>query len=193
MVLHHAFTFVIPEPRKHFRIKIAHEHHNNILPMLFESLLTVNALSSITALEFDMYRGDSFLSPAPPSQAFHSMSSITVLNTCPIALSYLGQLKQPESLFPHLHTISLKELDGGQDANDLRVWIQPFLTNRLRTAPIQVLEFQFSFRDTTDLRFLDTLSGLKIVGSIYGDPRPLEYVCGSGDKQQLYVVQTNSQ
>ena len=199
-VIRDTFIFVIPEHHKRFCFRIARNfgdhvplQHYNVLLILFESLLTVNVLESITALEFVWYSQDSFLSRAPPLQAFHSMSSVTLLNTSPDGLSYLARLKQQESLFPHLHIISLTLHYAKQDVNMLRTWIQPFLTHRLHTAPVKVLELRISYRRKTDLRFLDTLSGLKIVMYIYRDPSPLEYVCGSGDKQQLYVVQANSQ
>lgn len=191
MIYQHSFIFEIPGGHSYFRICagldiVRYSSHNDLL-MLLESILTFRLLQSITALEFTVYYRGKYLFRASPLLAFYSMNSITVLNTCPAGLFYLGGLKQPQSLFPHLHTILMEKHHYERDMNRLRKWIQPFIAHRYHTAPIKVLKFEFIFHIPTDLRCLDTLSGLKVMGGVYGES-PFEYVCGSGDAQCLYIL-----
>ncbi|KJA14657.1 hypothetical protein HYPSUDRAFT_428650 [Hypholoma sublateritium FD-334 SS-4] len=184
------FTFKIPGRHGSFEISARYKRRvsdsrPDIVLLLLESLVTIALPQSVTTMHLDFRGGDTFVIHAPPLQAFCSMRSITVLETCPAGLFYLGQVKQPGFPFPLLDTFLLKKNPSGQDGNSLQECIHPFLAHRDRTTPVKVLKLDFAFGEPADLRFLDALAGLKIVGGIYTESGPFEYVCGSGDEQRL--------
>lgn len=192
VIAERSFGFNIPVLQREIEIGARTEHHvsysrPNFLSLLLESLLTIELPQSFTTMDLLFSYRDNFLSHALPLQAFCSMTSITVLKTDSAGLSYLGRFKQTGLPFPRLNTIFLSESSRGQDVNSLQECIHPFLAHRYHTAPIEVLKIDIIFRETTDLRFLDTLSGLKVVVRVYtGQPSTFKYVCGSGDEQCLY-------
>lgn len=158
------------------------------LSALLDSLSTFKFPKSTTTLELIFGADVSFLTHAPSLKAFNSMNYITVLKTNRVGLLNLGRLPHHETLFPCLEVISMRLLPAPQYIS-VEESILPFLSRRHPTAPIKVLDLSSSTWPVGDLRFLDTLSGLKVVCQWRrsGLQSLVEYVCGSGDQQQLLL------
>ncbi|KJA14658.1 hypothetical protein HYPSUDRAFT_80763 [Hypholoma sublateritium FD-334 SS-4] len=192
------FVFEIPGGHGcQFRIAAEQKRRENdeddedvpdFLAPLVASLLGAPLPPCITTLKMEFRRADNFLCRAPPLQALASMGAITVLDTYSFYLAHLhrGQLEQPALPLPALATLVLR--DRALDAGALQEGMLPFLVHRFYAAPVAVLEFASAVDAPCDLRFLDVLTGLKVVWTVAGRLRPLEYVCGSGDTAQLWFA-----
>lgn len=117
-------------------------------------------------------------------QIFLVLSSVTALVTAPTSLSYLARLSKSQTsiMFPLLKTIFLR---GSDSFHNEAEHIKHFLADRQHTAPVEVLDFTKLRWPLGDLRFLDELTGLKVVW--VQDSVPIEYVCGSGNPEKLLL------
>jgi hypothetical protein len=116
-------------------------------------------------------------------QIFLVLTSVQTVVTAPTSLLCLANLTQsPTIVFPILKTIFIR---GSISFVDEAAHIKHFLAGRQHTAPVEALDFTMSRWPLGDLRFLDEITGLKVVW--VRDRVTSEYVCGSGSPEKLLL------
>ncbi|KJA14665.1 hypothetical protein HYPSUDRAFT_428760 [Hypholoma sublateritium FD-334 SS-4] len=163
-----------------------HDSSVNTLRVMLDCLSTYKFSRNIAKLHFISGLYDNSTNHPLSFKVLGSMNAITTLMTDRVGLLYLGRLPHHETLFPRLETISLRLVcrpRGGVEEEG----VFQFLFSRHSSVPIKVLDLTSSSWPLADLRFLDTLSGLKVAWKSRSDT-PIEYVCGNGDRQQLFLL-----
>ncbi|KAF9475203.1 hypothetical protein BDN70DRAFT_884015 [Pholiota conissans] len=182
----------------YFRMTVSGRRPSGIDDAVVQALLTVDFPSSLTRLHFEPPNLSRSHTSKIPSLApiFHTLNSITDLHTTVKGLSYIVSVSSQAKghiFFRNLHTVIL--MDSIQDTHfysaSTRLVVQSFFAHRYHVSPVSVLDLTSIPRQSGDLRYLEELEGLKVVWKAgVGRSGALvirEYVCGSGDPEQLVI------
>ncbi|KAF9475204.1 hypothetical protein BDN70DRAFT_271111 [Pholiota conissans] len=155
----------------------------HILDMILNTVAALKFPSTITQLRLFLVLNHPPVSYPTLYKLFLALGSIIELTTHPKSLSHIHNISLSEDgnvLFPLLKVIYLR---GSSGTWNTERQIKPFLFARRSTVPIETLDLTRSTWPPGDLRFLDALTGLKL---LWTQDRELhEYICGSGNPESL--------
>ncbi|KAF9475872.1 hypothetical protein BDN70DRAFT_883135 [Pholiota conissans] len=158
----------------------------HILDMVLNTVAALKFHSTITQLKLFLALNHPTISNPTLYKLFQALGSINELVTNPMSLSLIHNIcisKDVNVLFPLLKVLYLR---GSGGAWNRERSIKPFLFARRPTVPIEALDLTRSTWPLGDLRFLDALTGLKL---LWTQDRELhEYICGSGNPEGLLTV-----
>lgn len=151
---------------------------------LLDTISTLHIPAFITKLELELpCREDISVLYDSLFQALKSIPSIVELVADLTVLLHLGCILGSEFLLPRLEMITLPL--NVYARRGLKRCVLPFLVQRSDTTPVKILRIKYN-GGIKDFQFLDIMAGLKV--SWVEGGKLVEYVCGSGDKSQLILL-----
>ncbi|KAF9475193.1 hypothetical protein BDN70DRAFT_884007 [Pholiota conissans] len=183
-ILQGFFKFTSYRNRYYFRMLGTRQEEipQHILDMVLTTMAALKFSCAIDKLILNMSFINPEISNATSLKLFQALGSVKELTTSLRTLSDIHRVALFENavLFPSLKVLYLRGLQRIRNKEQL---MKPFLVSRHNAAPIEVLDLTRSRGLLGDLRFLDELTGLKLV---WMENRVLhEYICGSGNLEVL--------